>query len=174
MLYIICPQSYRYKTPIEALCEKVGLRDIQIVDPKNYEVNRAFPFVLVIGNIPGLQVDARKIWQCNPPDPELLKEDKLKILETFKEVQKYISNHKEPAKVDGDSIPRLKDFEEFLKEYKGQVMELKLPDGRLLGIYPDGQKLEMIYPVENHVSTILNLAKLKDIFDITRIVIKDL
>ncbi|MDD3412574.1 MAG: hypothetical protein PHY47_01095 [Lachnospiraceae bacterium] len=174
MLYIICPQSYRYKKPIEALCERVGLKDIQIVDPKNYEVNRAYPYVLVVGNVPGLHIDARKIWQCNPPDPELPKEDKLKILESFKEVQKYIINNKEPAIIDSDSIPRLKDFEEFLKGYKGQVMELKLPDGRLLGIYPDGERLQMTYPVENHVSTILNLSRMKDMFDITRIAIKDL
>ena len=174
MLYIICPQSYRYKTAIEALCERVGLKDIQIVDPKNYEVNRAFPYALVVGNVPGLHIDARKIWQVNPPDSDLPKEDKMKILETFKEVQAFILNNKEASKIDGDNIPRLKDLEEFLKEFKGQVLEFKLGDGRLLGIYPDGERLQMVYPVEHHVSTILNLARLKDIFDITRIVIKDL
>lgn len=156
------------------MCSKIGLLDYQVLDPKSHGCNRAFPYVLVVGNVPGLQIDAKKIWQTSPPDQDLPVEDKKKIFNVFVEVQKYLLANKDPGTVSGDDIPRLKDLEEFLKEFKGQVLEMKMPDGRLMGVYPDGERLQMKYSVEHHVSTILNLARLKDIFDIKRIVIKDL
>lgn len=156
------------------MCDKVGLKDYQICDPKNYEVNRAFPYALIVGNVPGTSIDARKLWQVNPPDPSLSADEKKKIFQVFKDIQIYLLANKEPSNIDADNIPRLKDLEEFLKDFKGQMIELRLSDGRMIGIYPDGERLQMKYPVEHHVSTIINLARIKEIFDIKRVMIKDL
>lgn len=173
MLYIICNQSYRYQKAIDAICQKIGLKDYQVLDPKSYEMDRPFTYVLIVGSYNGEKPKAKAVWQTEAPDPELDKEAKLKIFEDFKKIQKYLLTKKEPERVDETEIPRLKDFEEFLQSHTGQVIEIKLSDGRLMGIYPDNERLQMKYPVENHASTILNLARLKNLFDVKQIIIKD-
>ena len=66
------------------------------------------------------------------------------------------------------------EISEFLNSFIGSVVEIRLPDRRLVGIYPDNQRLEGKYDVEYHASTIVNLAKIFNIFDATEVVIKEL
>lgn len=156
------------------ICEKIGLRDYQIYDPKSYDLKRSFTYVLILGTYTGDRPDAKKVWQLPAPDADLSRQDKEKIFKSFLGIQKFLLTQNQPAEVKGEDIPRLKDLEEFLKEFKGQIMELKLPNGSIIGIYPDSERLEMKYPVENHASTLLNLARIKDIFDVTKVTMKDL
>lgn len=173
MLYIICNQSYRYQKAIDAICQKIGLRDYQILDPKSYDMKRSFTYALIVGAYTGDKPKAKAVWQIKAPEPELDKDEKLKIFEDFKKIQKYLLSVKEPERVEETEIPRFKDFEEFLQSHIGQVIEIKLSDGRLMGIYPDGERLQMKYPVENHASTLINLARIKDLLDIKHITVKD-
>jgi hypothetical protein len=156
------------------ICEKIGLRDYQVYDPKSYDLNRSFTYVLILGEYKGERPKAKKVWQLPTPDPELSREEKEKIFKSFMGIQKFLLTQNQPTEVKGQDIPRLKDLEEFLKEFRGQVMELKLPNGSIVGVYPDNERLEMKYPVENHASTLLNLARIKDIFDVTRVTVRDL
>lgn len=174
MLYIICNQSQKYQKQVDLICQKIGLRDYQIYDPKSYNSDRSFTYVLILGDYKGSRPNAKKVWQLPAPDTELSREEKDKIFKSFVGIQKFLLTQNQPTEVKGQDIPRLKDLEEFLKEFKGQVMELKLPNGSVIGVYPDNERLEMKYPVENHASTLLNLSRIKEIFDVTRVTVKDL
>ena len=174
MLYIICNQSHLYQKQIAAICERIGLRDYQVYDPKSYNLDRSFTHVLILGDYKGERPNAIKVWHLPSPAENLGKEDKEKIFKSFVGIQKYLLTQNQPTVVRGEDIPRLKDLEEFLKDFKGQVMELKLPSGVVIGIYPDGERLEMKYAVENHASTLLSMAKIKDMLDVTRITVRDL
>jgi hypothetical protein len=174
MLYIVCPQSHRYKEQIESICKKLAIRNYQILDPRSHDVNKSFSYVLLLGQVTAPKLTAKVLIQTRAPDPALSNVDKMKIFNRFKEIQERILIEQEPATTETTDIPRLKDLETYLQEFKGQVLEIKLQDGRVMGIYPDSERLAMKYSVEKHVSSILNLARIKDLFDIRKISVKDL
>ncbi len=173
MLYLICPLSHRYKEQLDKLCSTVGIKNYQIIDPASYSLDRSFKYVILIGAVKE-SISASQVWQIESPELELSRDKKMAILKTFQLVQKFVLSKQDKSLVEGEDIPRLRDLEEFLEEFKGQVMELRLPDSRLIGIYPDGERLQMKYSTEFHASTIINLARIKDLFDVQRVIIKDL
>jgi hypothetical protein len=174
MLYIVCPESHRYKEQIDKICEKIAIKAYQILDPRSHNVNRAFNYVIVLGQVTAPKLEGKVLIQTRPPAAELPVEDKMKIFNRFKEMQRIILIEKESCVTDTTDIPRVKDLESYLKDFNGQVIEVKLQDGRVMGIYPDNERLAMKYSVEKHVSSIVNLARLKELFDIRKISVKDL
>lgn len=175
MLYVICKDSDKFKEAIRAILEtKLGYFEYEIYDPKYHELlNRSFSNVILLEPF-DIKIIANKIFKCGAPEKSLTIEEKKKILEIFKQATEYDRDHSLRKEVLKNDIPRFADLEEFLKSFKGQVVELKLPDGRLIGIYPDEDKFQMKYTNEYHVSTILNLAKLQDVIGYIKLSIKDL
>lgn len=175
MLYIMCKDSEKFKDSIKLILEdKLGFFDYEVVDPKYHEVNRSFSNVLVLNDIGKISINANKTWASKAPDTSLPVDEKKAIFAKFKEIVQYVRDHSIKKEILQGDIPRFADLEEFLRSFKGQVMELKLADGRFIGIYPDSDKLQMKYPNEYHVSTILNLAKLQDVLGYTKLSVKDL
>jgi hypothetical protein len=175
MLYIICKDSDKYRDTIKTIFEnKLGYFEYELLDPKYHEINnRTFSNVITLSSLDS-NIIANKIFTGFAPDKNLSIEEKKKIVEIFKQAAEYDRNYSLKKEILKNDIPRFADLEEFLQSFKGQVMELKLPDGRLIGIYPDQDKFQMKYVNEYHVSTILNLAKLQDVIGYTKISIKDL
>lgn len=175
MLYILCQNSLKYQDTIKTLIEdKLGFYDYEIVDPKFHKVDRSFSTVLVLSPVDGTKINANKFFRALAPDTTLTVDQKKVIFSTFKEAVQYARDHTLKKEILQADIPRFADLTEFLHSFKGQVLELRLPDGRTIGIYPDGDKLEMKYIAEYHVSTILNLAKLQDVIGYTKLSVKDL
>jgi hypothetical protein len=176
MLYIICENSNQYSDTIKTICEqKLNIFDYELLDPRTHKLDSSFSTVLVLGKLPtSLKIDANKIFETKAPDSTLGAEDKKAIFAKFKEAVDFSRNNSFKKEILNTDIPRLADLQQFLEGFKGQVMELKMMDGRYLGIYPDGQKLPSKYSSEYHVSTILNLAKLQGIFNFTKLSVKDL
>jgi hypothetical protein len=175
MLYVICKDSDKYRDTIKGIFEnKLGYFEYEVLDPKYHEItNRTFSNVIKLGSLDS-KIIANKIFLSSTPDKELSVEEKKKIFEIFKHAMEYDRDYSLKKEILKNDIPRFADLEEFLHSFKGQVMELKLQDGRLIGIYPDQDKFQMKYVNEYHVSTILNLAKLQDIIGYTKLSIKDL
>ena len=174
MLYIISKDSEKYLEVIKTILEtKLNYFEYEIVDPKYHNTNRTFSNVIFIEPL-DLKITANKVFKTIAPEKTLSVEEKKKVVEVFKEAILYDRDKSIRKEILQADIPRLADLEQFLESFKGQVMELKLSDGRYIGIYPDEDKFQMKYPNEYHVSTILNLAKLQDIFGFTRLSIKDL
>lgn len=173
MLHILCTNSSRYKEQLDKLCHFVGIKDYMIMDPASYEMSRSFKYLLLVGRAKSIP-KASQLWQVPLPEVDMDKDGKLEIVDTFQKMQKFILSRYEKPLVEAADLPRLKDLEEFFGDYHGQVMELRLTDGRLIGIYPDGERLAMKYSTEFHVSTILNMSKIKEMFDVQRIIVKDL
>lgn len=176
MLYIISKDSDKYRDTIKAIFEnKLGYFEYDIVDPKYHDINRSYSHAVVLGDVDTkVKVVANKIFKTLAPDTTLSVDEKKKIFEVFKEAVQYDRDHSLRKEILQSDIPRFADLKEFLHSFKGQVMELKLADGRLIGIYPDEDKLQMKYTNEYHVSTILNLAKLQDVLGYTKLSVKDL
>lgn len=175
MLYVICKDSDKHKETIKTIFEnKLGYFEYEIFDPKYHELNnRSFSNVILLEPF-DIKITANKIFNCTAPDKTLSIEDKKKIFEIFKKAMEFDRDFSLKKEILKNDIPRFADLEEFLRSFKGQVMELKLPDGRLIGIYPDEDKFQMKYVNEYHVSTILNLAKLQDVIGYTKLSVKDL
>lgn len=176
MLYIISKDSDKYIETIKTIFEtKLNYFEYEIVDPKYHNINRTFSNVVILEPLDlKTKVIANKIFKTLAPEKTLSIEEKKKIIEIFKEAIQYDRDNSLKKEILQADIPRLADLEQFLESFKGQVMELKLSDGRYIGIYPDEDKFQMKYPNEYHVSTILNLAKLQDIFGFTKLSVKDL
>ena len=177
MLYIICKDSNKYQDTIKTILEtKLGCFEYEVIDPKYHEIHgRTFSNVIMLEPLElKNKVIAAKTFTTLAPSTTLNVVDKKKIFEVFKEAVEFDRNHSIKKEILQNDIPRFADLEQFLTSFKGQVMEFKLSDGRLIGIYPDEDKLQMKYANEYHVSTILNLAKLQDILGYTRLSVKDL
>ena len=175
MLYVICKDSDKHRETIKIIFEnKLGYFEYELLDPKYHEINnRTFSNVITLGSLDS-KIIANKIFISSAPDKDLSVEEKKKVFEIFKQAMEYDRNFSLKKEILKNDIPRFADLEEFLQSFKGQVMELKLPDGRLIGIYPDQDKFQMKYTNEYHVSTILNLSKLQDIIGYTKLSVKDL
>lgn len=177
MLSIICPHSYRYEDAIKKICQRTGILKYEIIDPKSYDINRTYKFVLVMQD--GLSINvaslnATKIWECIPPATDLPVDKKKSIVDLFVSICDYMQRNIALPTTTKKDIPRLKDLEEFLKDYKGQVIEIKTDNGGMIGVFPDGEKLNMDYTLSCHASTILNLSKLYEMFNASSISIKDM
>jgi hypothetical protein len=175
MLYILCQNSFKYKTTIKTIFEKLGEADYEVLDPRVNDLNRTLSNVIVCGPIPdSIKINAHKVWQTGLPDPDETPDNKKKVFLVFQEAIAYNRANGIKKDILQKDLPRLADLKQFLESFKGQVMELKLQDGRVIGIYPDGEKLPLKYSSEYHVSTILNLSKLQDIFGFIKLSVKDL
>lgn len=175
MLYIVCQNSNKYTVAISSMLEKLGEFNFEVLDPKFHNFNRSFSYVIQLGDLPSTVIlNSNKMWKTLAPDTTLPVEDKKAIFAVFKEAVEYTRNNSLKKEILNTDVPRFADLQQFLEGFKGQVMELKLHDGRFIGIYPDGDKLPMKYSNEYHVSTILNLAKLQDIIGYTKLSVKDL
>lgn len=174
MLYIVCLNSSKYNNTIKTICEKLGYLNYELMDPKIHDFKRSFSTVLILEPFKEMPINANKIFRTLAPDPGLSPEEKKEVFDTFKKAVEYARDHTLKKEILNVDIPRFADLTEFLNSFKGQVMELKLQDGRFIGIYPDDDKLQGKYSNEYHVSTILNLAKLLDIFNFTKLSVKDL
>lgn len=175
MLYILCQNSPKYQDTIKTLIEdKLGFYDYEIVDPKFHKIDRSFSTVLDLISSDTLKLNANKVFSALAPDTALSNDQKKTIFSTFKAAVQYARDHTLKKEILKADIPRFADLSEFLHSFKGQVLELKLDDGRTIGVYPDSDKLEMKYVAEYHVSTILNLAKLQDVIGYTKLSVKDL
>ena len=175
MLYIICQNSHKYNDAIKVMMEKLGEHNYDILDPRIHDFKRTFSYVVQLGDMPNnITFICNKKWATMLPDSSLPVEDKKVIFAVLKEAVEYARQHSLRKEILAGDLPRFADLKQFLESFKGQVMELKLQDGRIIGIYPDEDKLPMVYSSEYHVSTILNLAKLQDVFNYTKLSVKDL
>lgn len=175
MIYIICQNSHKYSDAIKMMMEKLGEFNYDILDPRIHDFKRTFSYIIQMGDMPNnLTFICNKKWTTMLPDSTLPVEDKKLIFAVLKDAVEYSRQHSLKKEVLSTDIPRFADLKDFLNLFKGQVMELRLQDGRIIGIYPDEEKLPMVYSAEYHVSTILNLAKLQDIFNYTKLSVKDL
>ena len=170
VVYIIVQNRNKYKKNIEALCEKSGIKDYIILDPEFDEIKKPFPAILCMGIKPQGLI-SQMIWELTPPDSSLSPEKKRIILESFKEIAKELKNNE--VKFKKTDIPDEESLIDFLNKYKGQVFELRLKDGRFIGIYPDKEKLLGKYPIEYHASTIININKIMSTFSPEEIIIKE-
>lgn len=175
MIYIICQNSHKYNDSIKIMMDKLGCHDYDILDPKIHDFRRTFSYIVQMGEIPNnITFICNKKWVTMLPDSNLPVEDKKLIFATLKEAVEYSRQHSLKKEILATDIPRFADLKDFLNSFKGQVMEIRLQDGRIIGIYPDEEKLPMVYSSEYHVSTVLNLAKLQDVFNYTKLSVKDL
>jgi hypothetical protein len=76
--------------------------------------------------------------------------------------------------IKNEDLPSIKELDVYLNEFKGSYIEMRLTDKRTVGIYPDGQKLEGLSDVEYHVSALVNMVKIKELFNPTLITVKEL
>jgi hypothetical protein len=173
-LKIIVEKSSRYKENISKLCSAAGIGDYDILDPISHEINRQFPYVLMLGAIRAPYLKATKIWQTDIPETNMSNDVKMKIFGVFKEAATFVNANRESTKIVKGDLPKLKDLKEYLNELNGRVVELTLDDNRIIGIYPDGQPMRVKYDLEYHASTIVNLARINELFDVKRIMIKEI
>ena len=175
MLQIICQNSMRYKEAISSICAKLNFSEYQILDPKTHNLDKSFFCVIVLGSLPpNIKLNASKMWTTFLPDQNLDVADKKEIMSTFKQAVEFVVNNKLKKEIKAEDVPRLADLKQFLDNYKGNVIEIKMPNGRFLGIYPDNDKLQGEYDLEYHASVVLNLARLQDVFGFTKLIIKEL
>lgn len=173
-LKIIVEKSSRYKDNIAKLCAAAGIGEYDILDPISHEINRQFPYVLMLGAIRAPYLKATKIWQTAVPETNMTNEDKMKIFGVFKEAGAFVNANRETTKIIKGDLPKLKDLKEYINELNGRVIEITLDDNRVVGIYPDGQPMKVKYDLEYHASTVVNLAKINELFDVKRIMIKEI
>ena len=151
MLYIICRDSSKYQDTIKLICDKLSFYDYEILDPKLHETKRSFSYVLIATADFNDEVNAVKIWKFKkPPSKDMTVDEKKEVFEDFKKIIDFVRSNKLKPEILNTDIPRFADLSEFLNGFKGQVMEFKLQDGRIIGIYPDGDKLLGKYSGEYH------------------------
>jgi len=178
-LTIICPKSKEYKESLVKALSYIGLEDYQILDPAHHEIPTHFSAVVFIGDLPEerfkkLKSFSQNAWTLDPPNPNDTLEKKKIWLECLKSIQEWIIANRDPSSFKKLDIPPVKQLDEYLNSLTGRVVTITLPDRRKMGIYPDGQKLQNEYDIEYHASTIINIAKLFNLFDASEIVIKEL
>ena len=174
-LSIICPYSFKYSENIKKLCTKATVKDYDILDPKSYDLAKTFGPVMILGKpVLPKNFSAKVVWYADLPEDTLSATEKVAVFEEFKKCAGWlVSNHEEPI-VLGQSIPDLKTLEKFFEEKRNQVIVLDQEDGKKIGLYPDGHALSGEYDYEFHASIIVNLARIKDIFNPKVITFKDL
>jgi hypothetical protein len=157
----------------------VGINDYRILDPKHHELDKAFVFVLYIGQLETdrfkkLSDISQRAWNLPAPDPTAPEPVKKNWLDGLQQINKYILDKRDQEVFKKGDVPSILNLQDYLNEKLGQIVEVTLPDRRKLGIYPDNQRLLGDYDVEYHASTVINIAKLFQLFDASEIIIKEI
>lgn len=173
-LYVVAKNSAEIRPIVKTICAKVGISNYFILDPKYDEVNRPYRFVLFFEE--EIQnVSVYKKWLIPLRLSSALPiEDKQKILRAFEVIKSEMEKDQIKEEIKPEDLPSVKELDVYLNEFKGSYIEMRLGDRRTIGIYPDGQKLQGLSDVEYHVSTIVNMVKIKDLFNPTSITLKEL
>lgn len=175
LLTIIGKNIHQNKKPVEATCNYVGLKDYQFLDPRNDDLSGSFSVVLVLEDESLYnRIKAGKKWHYSMPRTDWSKEEKEAFISLVRNINEYIKNNKIPAPLKKGDVPDLMQLTDFLNAMVGQVIEVKLPDKRRIGIYPDNEPFKGLFEIEYHASVIVNLAKLFKLFDASEIVIKEI
>lgn len=173
-LYIVTKNSTEVKPVIKAICSKVGLVNYFILDPKYNEVDRPYRYVLFLEEEPA-KVTAFKKWFIPLRlSTSLALEDKKKVMQAFGAIKDVMESTYVKETIPSSDLPDPKDLPYFLNEFKGSFLQMTLPDRRSIGVYPDGQKLLGQCDVEYHVSALVNMLKIKELFNPTEISIKEI
>jgi len=170
VVYIIIKNRAKYKKNIEALCNKVGILDYVLLDPEFDDLKRPYPATICLG-FKSDDIVSQLKWNTLIPDSSIPVEDKKKIFTVFQQAAEELRDVE--LKFKKDDMPTSENLKDFLNKYKGQVFELRLKDGRHVGIYPDREKLLGKYPIEYHASTAVNINKIMQIFDPEEIIVKE-
>lgn len=172
-LYIISKDSTAIRPIIRSICESIGLIDYYILDPNHDDIDRAFKYVLFIKERPPKTITYKEWTIPFQITKELSVELKQKVMQAFKVIKKVIDDEAMQKQViTSNEIPQIKNFETFINEFKGCYFSVKLPDKRSIGIYPDNERLQGQNDIEYHVSTVLNLIKINELFKPTQISLK--
>jgi hypothetical protein len=163
-----------------ALDVYVKITDYQILDPAHHNVEKNLSYVLYIGD--DLTADrkiklakmSQKAWVLSPPNPNDTTEQKKEWLGHLEKIKDYMLDLRDRDHIKKADIPTVQSLQEYLNSKTGQVIELTLPDRRKLGVYPDGHRLQSEFDIEYHASTVVNLAKLFQLFDASEIIIKEI
>lgn len=175
LLSIIVKDSEKYKRAIQATCGWVGINNYEILDPKYNELGGPLSLVLYIGEPTNVSIPTSKNWSFGHyPSADLALDVKQQFVNILKEIKEYMELNNDPDTIKKNDIPTVQSLKDFLNSLTGRVVEIRLPDRRKLGIYPDHTKLECKYDLEFHASTIVNLSKLFHLFDASEIVVKEI
>ena len=178
-LTIICPKSEKYRQPLIQALNFVGINDYQILDPAHDEIRREFCLVLYIGELSAdrfkkLQDISQKAWNLGVPDATATAPVKKAWLQALEAVRDKILDMRDKEQFKKADVPPLLELADYLNSKVGQIVEVQLPDRRRVGIYPDSQRLKGEHDIEYHASTIVNIAKLFELFDGPEIIIKEI
>ncbi len=113
-------------------------------------------------------------WIISPPNPDDTREEKKKWLRDLQEIKDWLQDNRDRDHIKKDDVPPMMSLKEYINSKIGQVIELTLPDRRKLGIYPDSHRLQGQFDIEYHASTVINIAKLFQLFDASEIIIKEI
>ena len=174
-LYIISQNSTPIRPIIKAICDKVGITDYYVLDPKSDEVDRPFKYVLFLGE-KNPKTTAYKEWVIPLRlAGDMPTESKQKVVQAFQAIKEVMLKEAlQKPTVRSTDLPEIKDLQKYVNEFKGNYFKLALPDRRSVGVYPDGERLRGENDVEYHVSTVVNLMQIRDLFNPTSISIKEI
>jgi len=173
-LYIVAKNSSEIRPIVKTICSKVGINNYFILDPKYDEVNKPYRFVLFFEE-EILNVSYYKKWFIPLKlSTSLPIDQKQKILTAFEVIKKEMEKDQIKEEIKSEDLPSIKELDIYLNEFKGSYIEMRLADKRTIGIYPDSQKLEGLSDVEYHVSALVNMVKIKELFSPTSITVKEL
>lgn len=143
------------------------------MDPAHDNISRGFTYLVKMGeDCP--EIKSGTSWKIpHLPSKDLDRQTKEKIMKAFAHIREQMLVLKDRTTIGSEELPEIKDLDEFVNQYKGSVIELRLADKRLIGIYPDDQRLLGKYDIEYHVSTLVNMIRIKEIFSPVKIQIKE-
>lgn len=174
-LYIIVKDSNPVRPIIKTICDKAGIVDYYILDPKSDEVERPFRYVLFLEE-KHPKTTAYKEWTIPLRlSTDMPVESKQKVFQAFVAIKETIAKEDmQKSTIRSADLPAFVDLEPFINSFKGAFFKVALPDRRSVGIYPDSEKLQGQCDVEYHVSTVVHMIKIKDLFNPTTISLKEL
>lgn len=175
-LYIIAENTTVVRPLLNSICQFVNLNDFFILDPKHDTIDKPYQYLLQVGPHKFIeQPQAFKTWQLPvAPSKDMDPNTKKRVVEFFKKIKAYVDQNREKLhKITPGDTPPIKDLREYLNEKQGQVVQVRLPDQRSIGIYPDNNKLKGEYDVEYHASTIVNMSHIMGVFNATEVTIKE-
>jgi len=176
MLTFIVNDSGEASEIIRKCCSSLGFSSYTILDPKSNTIPKKIYYVLEVGET-GLKPAsyfAKIKGQVISPTLSMTPENKRTFFDQLKEnVDRYRMMAENDTVKKGD-LPPLKTLKEMLNEMYGQVVEVRLPDRRKVGIYPDSEKKKGLYDLEYHASYVYNMALISELFGANELIIKDL
>lgn len=174
-LYIVVKDSTPVRPIIKTICEKAGILDYYILDPKSDDIARPFRYVLFLEERTP-KTTAHKEWTIPLRlSKDMPVDDKQKVFQAFQAIKEAMAKEAlQKPTIRASDIPEIKDLSKYVNEFKGNYFKVALSDRRSVGIYPDGERLRGENDIEYHVSTVMNLIQIKDIFNPTSISIKEI